>query len=192
MICGLIWPPRSQLILLTSQNAHIAGQPGLQPWRPTSVLFQPRPTALEANSSFILRSFITYRAICSLSSIDGARLWYCLSLSSTRSDLLRRNYRAGAARQAEKRSRPRLRPQSPTSTLLKPSRDQEGPPCQVWGQWDQRCGRALITHTHTQTNIWQIYTRMLPAKSILQALYTMSRHFTECLVIFGKVWNSRL
>ena len=104
-------------------------------------------SAYEANSSFISRSFITFRAICSLWSIDGARFWDCLSLSSARRD--RRNYRARAARQVEKRSRPRLRPQIPTSTLLKPSQDQEGPPCQVWGRWDLQCGRASITHKQT-------------------------------------------
>ena len=39
----------------------------------------------------------------------------------------------------------------------KPSWDWEGPPCQVWGRWDQRCGRPFHTNTHTHlTDIYKM------------------------------------
>ena len=123
------------ILVVTSQNSSFAGQ--------------PRPMASEANSSFISRSLIKVRVIFSLSPTDGARFLDCLILSDARRDILRPNCRAGALRQAEKRSQLRLRPRIPTFTRLKPSQDRDGPPCQVWGRWDQWCGRASITYTHT-------------------------------------------
>ena len=144
----------------------LLGSLGLRPRRPTPVSFcyphcwTSSAYGLGGQLQFHFAiMFITFCAICSLSSIDGARFWDCLFLSGARRDILRPNCRAGASRQAEKRSRPRLRPRIPTFTRLKPSQDRDGPPCQVWGRWDQRCGRPLITYIHTHTHIWQIYIR---------------------------------
>ena len=170
----------------------LLGSLGLRPRRPTPVSFQPRPTASEANSSFISRSFIKFRAICSLSSIDGARFWDSLFLSDARRDILRLNCRAGASRQAEKRSRPRLRPRIPTFTRLKPSQDRDGPPCQVWGRWDQRCGRASITHIHTHTHthihtyVWQIYVRLLAFSNLTTFIFNNSE-LCKRTYIFEKI-----
>ena len=81
--------------------------------RTARVAGQPRPTASEANSRFILQSLITLCTICSLSAIDGAGFWDCLSPNwrSTHP-----HYSAGAAHQADKCSWPWLRPGSPTIT----------------------------------------------------------------------------
>ena len=115
--------------------------------------------ASEANSSFISRSFIIFLAICSLLSIDGAGFWDCLSPKWCSARPLAAKLPCRRFAPGWKTFTTSTEASKPDFDPLKPSQDRDGPPCQVWGQWDQRCGRPLITHIHT--HIWQIYIRLM-------------------------------
>ena len=68
---------------------------------------------------------------------------------------------------------------------LKPSQDRDHPPCQVWGQWDQWCGRPLITYIHL-TNIYKItcFTSKQQIFKVMHMdlLFSFSLPFCHCCV----------